>query len=190
MIALTGFVFTACNKDTKGTEGSKTAVKAAVAAPAKAAATAPAKAAAAEPTKAAAAEPAKAAAPSGKTTGSVVGKYVIDKVAVKKQMVDAIAKMPKDKRNMATMMLKFIDQMEMEVTLKEGGVVAIKETPPSFGKKAKPEVKEKAGKWEMVDGKVKISTSEKKTIICDVLADKLTCSKGKAGPFKMVLKRA
>lgn len=187
VVALVAVAFVACKDEKKTTGESKQAAKAAPAKPA----AAPAKPAAA-PAKPAAAATAKPAA-AGETSGSVVGTYVIDKDAVKKQMKDAIAKMPKEKQGMAGMMMKLIDMIEMEVTLKKGGVVSVKETKPSFGKKkaAKPEVKEVAGKWEMTGGKLKISTSERKNISCDVAGDKLICTKGdgKPSPFKMVLKR-
>lgn len=199
IVAVIGLALVACNKEKKASSESKQEAKPAAAAPAKSAE--PAKEAkTAEPAKEAkTAEPANeaktaepAAAPAGKTSGSVVGTYVIDKDAVKAQMQAAIAKMPKEKRGMAGMMMKLIDMIQMEVTLKEGGVVSIKETKPNFGKKKadKPQVKEIAGKWAMEGDKVKISTVEKKTIVCDVEKDKLSCSKGKPGPFKMVLKRS
>lgn len=116
------------------------------------------------------------------------GKYALDKATMKAQMQAEIDKMPKEEQGMAQMALAFIDMLDVQVVLAEGGKLSMTATAPDLmgqGKGSKTETKE--GTWKKEENKILLEVAGEKGLSCTPTANKLECGEGRE---KMVFIRS
>ncbi len=112
--------------------------------------------------------------------GSVAGSYTLDKAAMGKIAAEQIAKMPEDQKAFGKLAAELLKQMEINLTLAEGGKgeMMMKMPNPFAGKDAKPEAKTEAITWEKDEAGV-VTIKGKDPVSCKVDGSRLTCSDAK-----------
>jgi len=107
----------------------------------------------------------------GCSKASVAGNYSLDKAEMEKAMNEQIAKLPEAERAMAGMATAMLKELDIKLTLAEGGKGTME---MKMGKEGKAENLT----WQEKDGKVVINDG-KDDIDCALSGSKLTCSNPK-----------
>lgn len=108
------------------------------------------------------------------------GKYALDKVAMKATLQAEIDKLPEEERAMPQMALGFIDMLEMQVELVEGGKLSMTATTTDImGAGQGPKVQTKEGTWKRENDKVVLEMEGEKSLSCSVEGKRLTCGEGR-----------
>ncbi len=108
------------------------------------------------------------------------GKYALDKATMKATMQAEIDKMPEQERGMAQMALAFVDMLDIQVELADGGKMSMTATAPDImgtGKGPKTETRE--GTWKKENDKVVLEVAGEKSLSCTADGKKLTCGEGR-----------